>query len=104
MNWLSGETMTLEEHCKKSEKLFGKPCEEVHKWLDEFSGEPGIEMRHRRIRHHEAGIREVMELFGEEAGKVARQHIISDLKEEGWNESEHPFPRDEAHYVNMGLF
>jgi hypothetical protein len=55
------------------------------------------------LRHHEAGIREVIKLFGEEAGFVAKQHIISDLKEEGWKNSD-PFPRDEDHYVKMGLF
>jgi hypothetical protein len=42
-------------------------------------------------------------LFGELAGEVARQHIISDLKEEGWTEND-PFPQDERHYVAMGLF
>ena len=38
-----------------------------------------------------------------QAGPVARQHIITDLKEEGWTEDD-PFPRDEEHYVKMGLF
>jgi hypothetical protein len=37
------------------------------------------------------------------AGKVARQHIISDLNEEGWTEQDH-FPVDERDYVKMGLF
>jgi hypothetical protein len=49
------------------------------------------------------GIDQVIELLGIEAGKVARQHIISDLKDEGWTESD-PFPKDEAHYGKMGLF
>ena len=43
-----------------------------------------------------------VELFGEEAGKATRQHIISDLKEEGWTEND-PFPMDEKDYVEMGL-
>ena len=60
-------------------------------------------MRHRRKRHHEAGIKQVIEIFGEEAGNVARRHIVSDLKEEGWTERD-PFPKDEGHYVEMGLF
>ena len=96
--------MTFEEHCNESNDLFGEPYEEVHTWLDEFAGTQGIGMKHRRFRHHEAGIKKAIEVFGEKAGKVARQHIISDLKQEGWNESEHPFPKDEAHYVWMGLF
>jgi len=45
----------------------------------------------------------VVKLFGEEAGEVARRHIISDLKEEGWTEDD-PFPKDQADYVAIGLF
>ncbi|MCK4390614.1 MAG: hypothetical protein KAV83_10320 [Desulfobacterales bacterium] len=95
--------MTFEEHCEESMRLFGKPYEDVHKWLDEFMGASGLGARHRRIRHHEAGIREAMTLFGAEAGKVARQHIISDLNMEGWTEEDR-FPLDEEDYVKMGLF
>ena len=93
----------FEDHCRETVELFGAPYEEVHLWLDEFSGSEKYKMRHRRVRHHEAGIREAVKLFGETAGKVARRHIMSDLKEEGWTESD-PFPHDEAHYVKMGLF
>lgn len=95
--------MTFEEHCEESIRLFGQPYEHVHQWLDEFAGRPGIGMRHRKKRHHLAGIQEVINLFGEEAGEVARQHIISDLKTEGWTEND-PFPRDEGHFVAIGLY
>lgn len=94
---------TFEEHCRESVELFGGPYEEVHRWLDAFQGTPRYGMRHRRVRHHEQGVREAAALFGEEAGPVARQHIVSDLRTEGWTQSE-PLPRDEAHYVRMGLF
>lgn len=94
---------TFEQHCQESRLRFGDEHQEVHRWLDEFVGKPPHGMRHRRFRHHEAGIREVVRLFGEPCGPVARQHIVSDLKEEGWTEND-PFPRDEAHYVKMGLF
>jgi hypothetical protein len=93
----------FEAHCEETVALFGEPFEAVHRWLDAFAGQPPYGMRHRRVRHHEAGIREAIALFGEEAGPVARQHIITDLKEEGWTERD-PFPRNEAHYVRMGLF
>ena len=93
----------LEVHCNESKKLFGTAYEEVHRWLDEFQGTERYRMRHRRVRHHEAGISEVIKIFGEKAGEVARQHIISDLKEEGWTESD-PFPLDEDHFVKMGFF
>jgi hypothetical protein len=95
--------MTFEKHCEESEKLFGKRFEEVHRWLDEFQGSPRYRMRHRRVRHHEAGIREAVALFGDRGGEAARRHILSDLKEEGWTERD-PFPKDEEHYVRMGLF
>jgi hypothetical protein len=70
--------------------------------MGEFMGK-GLGAKHRRKRHHEAGIRQAVTLFGEDAGKAARQHIVPDLKDEGWTEND-PFPRDEEHYVKMGLF
>lgn len=91
------------KHCEESVFIFGKPYEEVHLWLDEFAGTEKYGMRHRRVRHHEAGIQEAVRLFGEEAGPVARQHIITDLKEEGWTVSDQ-FPKDEGHYLKLGLF
>ncbi|MDI6797287.1 MAG: hypothetical protein QMD09_10095 [Desulfatibacillaceae bacterium] len=96
--------MTFEQHCQESLKLFGDRYEYVHRWLDEFMGSQQYGMRHRRIRHHKAGIRQAVLLFGPDAGQVARRHIMSDLMEEGWREDEHPFPEDEDHYVRMGLF
>lgn len=95
--------MTFEEHCQESIRLFGKPYEEIHHWLDAFAGTPEYGFRHRRKRHHAEGLREVVRLFGKEAEDVARQHIISDLMQEGWTEKDR-FPRDEADYVWMGLF
>ena len=60
-------------------------------------------MRHRKLRHHLAGIEQVRKLWGDQAAAAARLHIISDLKQEGWTEDQ-PFPRDEQHYQQMGLF
>jgi len=95
--------MKLEAHEMESLALFGKPCTEVHLWLDAYAGTPEYGMRHRRKRHHKAGVDQVEKLFGEEAALAARLHIISDLKEEGWLECDH-FPRDENDYVRMGFF
>ena len=94
---------TFEKHCEESIRLFGQPFEEVHRWLDQFQGTPEYGMRHRRVRHHEAGIQGAIRIFGEKAGLVARQHIISDLKEEGWTEID-PFPKDERDYMKIGFF
>jgi hypothetical protein len=94
---------SLEEHCAETLRLLGKPFPEVHQWLDEFAGKPPHGMRHRQFRHHLAGIEEVRRKWGNEAAAAARQHIITDLKMEGWTEDQ-PFPRDQKHYVKMGLF
>ena len=91
------------EHCEESMRSFGKVYAEVHRWLDEFAGSEEYGMKHRRVRHHEKGIQEAVELFGEQGGKAARQHVITDLKQEGWKESDH-FLQDEADYVRMRLF
>ena len=95
--------MTLEAHCRECLALFGKEYREVHIWLDEFAGTPEYKMRHRRVRHHEAGIQKAIKLFGEEGGKAARIHVVADLKTEGWKEGDH-FPQDERDYMRMGLF
>jgi len=94
---------TFEEHCQQAIVKFGQPYDQVHNWLDEFAGIPKYGMRHRRVRHHLEGIRLVHEIFGDEAASAARQHIIADLKEEGWLESD-PFPVDERDYVRIGFF
>lgn len=91
------------QHCEDSTSLFGKPYEEVHRWLDEFAGSVEHGYRHRKKRHHEEGVREAVRLFGTEAGEAARRHIISDLKEEGWTENDR-FPENEEDYVKMGFF
>lgn len=94
---------TFEEHSRDSEARFGHAYPEIHRWLDEFHGHPDYKTRHRRVRHHEAGIAEAIRHFGDHAGPVARAHIELDLRREGWTEAD-PFPQDEAHFVAMGLW
>jgi hypothetical protein len=94
---------SFEQHCQDSIIAFGKPFKEVHVWLDEFAGKPPYGMKHRKKRHHPAGLEEIRRMWGDEAVAAARQHIISDLKMEGWRDGDH-FPRDEIDYVKMGLF
>ena len=94
----------LEQHCEESERLFRNPFREVHIWLDAYAGTKEYGFSHRKKRHHMEGIQTVKELFGETASLAARQHIISDLKGDGWKEEEHRFPKDEQDYKKMGLF
>lgn len=94
---------SFEAHCEECIKQLGKPFEEVHRWLDEFAYSEKYGMRHRKVRHHEAGIKECMKQFGDECGAAARIHIIMDLKTDGWTEND-PFPKNEEHYVKLGLW
>ena len=96
-------SMRFQEHCDESVRLFGKPYKQVHLWLDKFFSTP-LGARHRRKRHHLAGIEEVRRRWGDEAASAARRHIISDLSLEGWREGHDRLPADEADYVSMGLF
>ncbi len=93
--------MTFEEHCQQSILFFGEPFAEVHRWLDEFAGKTIF--RHRRLRHHEAGIDRIIRMYGEKAGRAARLHIISDLKEEGYWKGD-PFPKDEDDFIRLGFY
>ncbi len=71
--------------------------------MDEYAGSAEYGYRQRKKRHHEAGIKQVIDLFGKRDGDMAWQHIISDLKKECWREGD-PFPKDEADYVRIGFF
>lgn len=95
---------SFEQHCQETAALLGQSYDQVHLWLDEFAGKPPHGMRHRKLRHHLAGIAEVRKLWGDQAAEAARQHIVSDLKTDGWTDSSDPFPRNEEHYRKMGLF
>jgi hypothetical protein len=68
------------EHCAQTTAVLVKPFEEVHRWLDEFAGQAPYGMRHRKLRHHLAGIEQVRKLWGDQAAAAARLHIIADLK------------------------
>jgi len=95
--------MKFENHCKESERLFGKRFEDVHRWLDAYAGSPQHGMRHRKVRHHEEGVRQIERMYGHFAAQAAKQHIISDLMEEGWTYTD-PFPLNEDDYVRFGFF
>jgi len=94
---------TFEEHCHESIIKFGEAFPQVHTWLDEFMGKPGVFTRHRKFRHHLEGIEQCKVLFGKIAAEVAQQHIITDLKLEGWTDKDE-FPKNEADYKRLGLW
>jgi hypothetical protein len=99
--------MKYDDHCLECEIALGKPFGEVHKWLDELMHEPGLfleyKTRHRRFRHTLEGIEQVRKMWGDESAKAAELHIISDLKMDGWNESE-GIPKNTEDYIKRDLW
>jgi len=95
---------SFEIHCSVSLEKFGNEWTELHLWLDAFANTPQYGMRHRSVRHHEAGIREAVELFGVEAELPERLHVEMDLAEEGWCAGIDRFPRDQIDYKRIGFY
>lgn len=96
--------MWLIDHMTECAAKLGKPYTEVHKWLDEFFNTPKYGTKHRRVRHHLAGIEEARKLFGDGGAEAARLHIISDLKMDIWKQGRDSLPADEEEYVERGYW
>jgi hypothetical protein len=66
-------TMRFEEHCNRCELLLGERFEHVHHWLDAFAWVPGptgeceLDPYHRKHRHNLAGLKYVIETWGDAA-------------------------------------
>lgn len=97
--------MEFTEHCMSCRRRFGEDFDYVHLWLDEFYGTKEYKTRHRKVRHHKAGIEEVRKKWGDRAAEAAKLHIIDDIK---WGEDlradEYWIPDDEADYVKRGYW
>jgi hypothetical protein len=100
--------MKYEEHCIECETILGKPFVYVHLWLDAFAHDEKLSLwertKHRKFRHNQKGIESIKKMYGDEGGKAAELHIISDLKTDGnWNESE-GIPKNTEDYIKKGLW
>jgi len=102
--------MKFQEHCEESIRLFGKPFEEVHRWLDAYAqliDENGVihfNAHHRKHRHHLAGANEILETMGRAAYEAAIMHIKSDLQSGGGLVEGEDLPKDEKDYIKKGFF
>jgi len=67
---------TFKEHCDDCLKKLGGEFSEVHKYMDQWMSKFGG--HHRFMLHHEGGIEEIREKFGDEAAEAARVHIELD--------------------------
>ena len=66
--------MNFKDHCAESIKKLGYHFSQVHQWLDAFAGTKEFGMRHRKKRHHLAGIEEVRDMWGDDAAEAARRY------------------------------
>jgi hypothetical protein len=73
---------SYKQHCDECQETLDDPHGRVHKWLDEYFSVLGFGVKHRDVRHHEDGIREVREMWGDEAAEAAKIHIARDFN--GW--------------------
>lgn len=64
-------------HCSRCEEKIGCSYDYVHSWLDEFAKTHFPD--HRHFRHHAEGIEEVRKMWGDDAAKAARLHILDDM-------------------------
>lgn len=67
---------SFDEHCQDCIKALGEPYENVHRWLDAFFPVYGFD--HRPERHHDEGIKEVRQIWGDGAARAAEIHILKD--------------------------
>jgi len=74
---------SFEKRCRESIEQFGGSFEEVHKGVDEYAGSSEYRFRNRSKMHDEEGIQPVVELFGEEAGRVARMLFLISKRKGG---------------------
>ncbi len=77
--------MKREEHVEICLQKFGDRYKEIHRFLDQYFCDFGI--WHRRIFHHQEGLKLIEEKFGPDARKAAEQHIIDDIGHvpQDWN-------------------
>jgi hypothetical protein len=64
------------EHCADCLRILGQEWPEVHRWLDELSGQHRD--NHRQHRHHSEGVEAVRKMWGDEAALAAEIHIVVD--------------------------
>lgn len=67
---------TFEEHKADTLNRLGKTYDEVHTYMDQWHSKHGA--RHRFVLHHQEGIEEIRQKFGDDGAKAAECHIRLD--------------------------
>lgn len=71
--------VSFEEHCMISELRTGKRYEDLHRWMDEFHKDMGV--NHREKRHNLDDIEEVRKRWGDNAVIEFLVHVMVDYKD-----------------------
>jgi hypothetical protein len=74
----------IKEHERDCEEFLGKPYTEVHMWLDQYASLFPVGFfndYHRSFNHNSYGLECIRSLYGDDAEKAARIHIIRDYLE-----------------------
>jgi len=71
--------MYLKEHEERCREFFGKPFTEVHRFLDQYAKEKGLDV-HREWLHNPYGVAKVVMIYGEEARCAALLHLYDDYE------------------------
>lgn len=88
------------QHCADCELKLGKPFPEVHTWLDALYDSRSGDLGHRAARHHMEGVEEVRRMWGDDAARAAKLHIMLDW--DGILEEEIPKTRADAERFAAG--
>ena len=67
-----------EQHCEDCRKALGNDFDYVHQWLDELF--PRLGPKHRSARHHQGGVEQVRNMWGDKAAEAAEIHIKRDCR------------------------
>ena len=84
----------IEEHEKDCVAFLGKPYTEVHRWLDQYASLFPVGFfvdYHRSFTHNSYGLECIRSLYGYEAERAARVHLIRDYFERPINKDDLDF-------------
>ena len=73
---------SLEEHKADTMKRLGNSHEDVHRYIDHWHEKYGG--KHRFMLHHQEGVEEIRQKFGDGGAKAAECHIKMDCGGEGY--------------------
>jgi len=97
----------IEEHMKDCKRVLGKPYKEVHEFLDQYAEMFPVQIfteYHRSFLHNKYGLEVIRAMWGLEAEKAAKIHIVRDYCElpiKDWEMVDHYLNRSLPYFHYM---